>query len=86
METKPAFIVAFAGKVVVDAGWGRHIQAFALLRLAVRVRKQGGCGPAGSFGPGENFGKDARENAEDGADAELQQGADRNSRHLEIRR
>lgn len=89
METKPAFVIAFAREMIVDARWNRRGGAVVphLLRVALR-RCNGGWRLAPPGGPLCNLRIRARQNTVQAADAEQQQpprrGYQRGEMHLQM--
>lgn len=70
METKPAFVIAFAREVIVDAGWGRRGGAAVACQLLFAPRRRRLALPGD---PPCNLRIHARQNAVQAADAEQQE-------------
>lgn len=91
METKPAFVIAFAREMIVDTGWSRRGGAVVDYQLLFALRRCSGGGRRRLALPGDplcNLRIHARQNAVQAADAEQQEplgrGHQRGEMHLQI--
>lgn len=90
METKPAFVIAFAREMIVDTRWSRRGGAVVAYQLLFVLRRCSGGGRRLALpgGPLCNLRIHARQNTVQAADAEQQQplgrGNQRGEMHLQI--